>query len=111
MSTGAKVFIGAFDAEVHAFYELTKDNYSKILKTCVSFTQGGTMFGPIFEKVKESKINTDVLLIFTDGYNFDEIIENPIKRIPVMWVYTKGHRKQNFGRHLIMQDERDTDYF
>lgn len=106
-ATGAIVHIGAFDAEVHAFHELTKNNYERILKTQISFTQGGTMFGPIFKKVKESKIKPDVLLIFTDGWNFDPIPKNPLPHIPIMWVYTKNHTKQNFGRHLIMQDERD----
>jgi predicted metal-dependent peptidase len=107
-STNSKMFIICFDAGITLNMELKKQSYEKVLKTKVgeSYSQGGTMFGPVFEAINTEKDlkTADVILFFTDGYNFDAITENPVPRIPLLWVYTPQHQKQNFGNHIIMQD-------
>lgn len=107
-STNSKMFIICFDADITLSIELKKQSYEKVLKTRVgeSYSQGGTKFQPVFDEIKNNKSmkNPDVILFFTDGYNFDTIDENPLPRIPLLWVYTPEHQKQNFGNHIIMQD-------
>lgn len=106
-STNANVWIGAFDAAVHSFHKLEKRNMKKILSTQINHTSGGTLFRPMFDYMIENKIKPDCMIIFTDGYNFDKdaLRTNPIKNLDVMWVYTKDHQKQDWGRHLVMEDE------
>jgi predicted metal-dependent peptidase len=78
------------DAIVQKEYKLTK--YSK---PQINFKgRGGTNFKPIFEYIKEHKIATDVLVIFTDMYG-DFPSEKP--PYPVIWVSTSSEEKAPFG--------------
>lgn len=107
-STNSKMFIICFDAGITLNMELKKQNYEKVLKSRVgeSYSRGGTQFTPVFDLIKTDKNlkNPDVILFFTDGYNFDNIPTNPIPRVPLLWVYTPEHQKQNFGNHIVMKD-------
>ena len=108
LSTNSKMWVMCFDAAINTCIELTKNNYKDLLKTKVgeSYSRGGTAFMPIFDRILTDKNlkNPDVVVIFTDGYNYDVINENPIPRIPLLWVYTPEHAKKNFGRYIIMND-------
>lgn len=102
-STKASVWITNFDATIQDTFVLDQYNYKEILKTKLSHTQGGTMFAPIFDKLRsEKKFKPDVTLIFTDGYCFDNY-DMP-KNLRMMWVMTEDHKKQPNGPHLIMKE-------
>jgi predicted metal-dependent peptidase len=102
-STKASVWITNFDATIQDTFVLDQYNYKEILKTKLSHTQGGTMFAPIFDKLRsEKKFKPDVTLIFTDGYCFDDY-DMP-KNLRMMWVMTEDHKKQPNGPHLIMKE-------
>ncbi len=107
-STNTKMFILCFDGDINLKIELKKQNYKNVLKTKVgeAYSRGGTMFGPIFDAVKNDRDlqNPDVLIIFTDGFNYDKMEVNPLPKIPLLWVYTPDHQKQTFGRGIVMND-------
>lgn len=101
-TTGARVWVGTFDAEVQEFLELTKTNYQRLLKTKFAFTSGGTCFQPMFDKIVEKKLKPDALIIYTDGYACDNY--KPLSWVKTLWVYPEGnYQKQNNGRHLVMK--------
>jgi predicted metal-dependent peptidase len=102
-STKSTVWISNFDAAIQDTFILSEQNYKDILKTKVSHTKGGTRFGPIFDAIRaEKKFKPDVVIIFTDGYCFDEFEE--IKGLKLIWVLTEHHQRQAFGQHLVMKD-------
>lgn len=99
----SKLWVGAFDTEVHTFSEVNKFNYKDFLKTKLPHTRGGTTFGPIFKKIEDEKLSPDVIIIFTDGYNSDPLPKCPLGHgNNVLWVYTEIYQKQSFGHHLMM---------
>ena len=100
--TKAVVWISTFDAQVKQTVVLDNINYSQVLKTKIAHTRGGTAFKPIFERILEERYRPDVVIIFTDGECYDTPEE--IKGLRLLWVYTPVHRKQAFGKHLIMKE-------
>ena len=96
MTYKATINVLECDAEVQKEYKLTK--YSK---PDLKFKgRGGTNFKPIFTYIKEHRIATDVLVIFTDMYG-DFPSEKP--PYPVIWVSTSQEEKAPFGIVLNIQ--------
>ena len=71
-----------FDTKVVAMYDYFKTPQNEVMRLKGG---GGTYFEPVFEQAK--KMNPDVLIIMTDGQNFDTL-ENP--NIPTGLVLTVG---------------------
>ena len=85
---GVKMTVIQCDSEIKSIEEF---NPRKTPKTT---GRGGTCFAPIFNKIASKEYRrkyeaSDGIIIFTDGYNYDE---NEVKKpkIPVMWAITEG---------------------
>ena len=48
---------------------------------------GGNDFNPLFEYIRDQKLNPNVLIFFTDGYTICPEEKPPY---PVIWMLTKG---------------------
>lgn len=49
---------------------------------------GGTELHSIFNYIDENNIDTDAIIIFTDGYNFTHFNEHECPSIPTLWMIT-----------------------
>lgn len=60
--------------------------------------RGGTMFNQFFTDYKENVGEQDLLIVITDGYLYDEVMEDP--HVPVIWIVTNNHSrfKPGFGK-------------
>jgi predicted metal-dependent peptidase len=85
-----KVTVIECDAEVQAVYDF--DPRKKIQVK----GRGGTRFAPVFEHIKNNKMDVDGLIYLTDGgcWESSSDIEKP--RYPVMWAVLKSYAK-NFN--------------
>jgi predicted metal-dependent peptidase len=96
---GVRVLVQQFDSVLQGpLVEL--DKYKKMPTEILG--RGGTDFGPLFELAK--KINPSVLCVFTDGQAAE--VKQP--SFPTCWVYTPEHKKQKFGKHIVINDRPDT---
>jgi len=60
--------------------------------------RGGTMFNQFFTDYKDNVGEQDLLIVITDGYLYDEVMEDP--HVPVIWIVTNNHSRFNppFGK-------------
>ncbi|MBQ4328287.1 MAG: hypothetical protein IJC27_01025 [Lentisphaeria bacterium] len=113
-------FFGEITAVVQSFpnYELTlvqcdsriekveKFSREKPFSKTVPLTlygRGGTSFSPVFEYVKNEKINPKVLIYYTDGGDA-HFPEKP-PAYPVIWALTKD-KTVPWGKKIVMADNR-----
>ena len=89
------------DAEVQHTYKL--DKYKKVNKNFHG--RGGTSFLPIFKYIKEKKLKTDILCLFTDGYGDQSECKKP--PYAVIWTTTTTGQKFPFGRVISLIDNPD----
>ena len=92
------------DAEIQKEYKLTK--YSKLHFDVKG--RGGTSFKPFFEYIKEKKIKTDCLIIFTDLYGDQNECKKP--NYPVIWTSTTSGQKVPWGYLISLIDNPDKNY-
>lgn len=91
----SKITIIECDAEVQKVYKLTP--YTKVDPKFKG--RGGTDFRPVFDHVAENRIETDLLIYFTDLCgSFPET--KP--RYPTLWVSTDANMKAPFGDVLVL---------
>ena len=67
------------------------------------YGRGGTSFSPVFEYVKNEKINPKVLIYYTDGGDA-HFPEKP-PAYPVIWALTKD-KTVPWGKKIVMADNR-----
>ena len=97
---GVKVLVQQFDSILQGpLVEL--DRFRKIPTDVIG--RGGTNFGPLFELAR--KIKPSILCVFTDGH------ATPVKPppFPTCWVYPPEHKKQGFGKHIVVNDRPASD--
>jgi predicted metal-dependent peptidase len=68
---------------------------------------GGTELHCIFDYIKEKNIDTDAIVIFTDGRNSTTFTPEEIPDIPVLWVISKGgtDSKIEFGQIIRLAND------
>lgn len=90
------LYVYVCDAEVHEFYH----NPTFPIKVSGG---GGTDFRPIFENVKERRLNPSILVYFTDGYG---AFPEKVPPYPTLWVVVEGPdtigAEFPFGRVLMI---------
>jgi len=96
-----EIWIGKFDAQVISYQ--TYDQYFN--NPISSYSVGGTLFKPIFDYMDRLEKKPNTCIIFTDGYNFDGMLEPP-KKIDIVWVNFaefNSVQPQSFGKQLILE--------
>lgn len=86
--TPNKVRVLWWDTEVHG-EQIFEDNYSNIAGLLKPQGGGGTYVSSVSEYINKNKINTDAVLVFTDGY-----VESDIKwsiSSPTLWLITQSN--------------------
>lgn len=84
------------EVQAHETYDMDNPLDDEKFDKFESQGGGGTAMMPIFDFIKEKEIETDALVIFTDGY-IDRMNENPIPDLPVLWVLTKDGSEEEIG--------------
>jgi predicted metal-dependent peptidase len=79
----SRVRVCEFSTEVSAMYDYFATDQSEVMRLTGG---GGTLFAPAFEQAK--KLKPDACIIFTDGDNFEEELNDP--EIPTGLVLTEG---------------------
>lgn len=89
------------DMRVHEVVKITKmEDFFKKVKF---LGRGGTDFKPVFAKVQELKLTTELLIFLTDGYG-DAGPKAP--NYPVLWVYTEDNSPHlPWGQHVHMPSD------
>jgi predicted metal-dependent peptidase len=82
-----EVFVIECDAQVNNAYEFDPKKPFEVKG------RGGTQFAPVFDYIKEHKIEADGLIYLTDGECWESSLEKP--KYPVMWAILKGY-EENF---------------
>lgn len=85
-----------YEVQAHETYDMDNPLDDEKFDKFESQGGGGTAMMPIFDFIKEKEIETDALVIFTDGY-IDRMSENPIPDLPVLWVLTKDGSEDEIG--------------
>lgn len=95
------------DAHVHEVVKIRK--FEDFLKKIKFSGGGGTDFRPVFDKVKEMRMEPELLVFLTDTYgSFPE----KAPQYPVLWVITEESGKVPWGQFVyIPNDKKRGDYY
>jgi len=96
-----EVTVMTCDTKVHEVVKIAK--MTDFFKKVQFLGRGGTDFRPVFDKVRELRLQPELLIFLTDGYG---PTKDKAPNYPVLWVYTdEDCPKLPWGEHVFMPSD------